>query len=315
MQSVQGADVSLVFDHIQVQMLAGQKPDVDCVFSDIYFGGDLSFVETIKNLIPMDSFSDPPFVNVTTTGITAGFTLGIPNIAIGMFSIDNINISASLTIPWVSTNGVNGITFEFDFCTIDNPFIVTVSMLGGGGFFGITMDVSGLTRIQLGIQVCAQLAVDFVIASGSISIEAGIFLVYIVPPNASGTDPVTGEPEVNGWLVGGYLRLRGELDVAGIITISVELYLQITYAASTGKCVASGFISVDVSLFFFSINAQISFTRQFSGSNGDPTLAEMMAPGGLDPMVDPALGLPPATWNPFAEYCMAYAQPAWVATP
>ena len=314
-QTLQNADVSLVFDHMQVQMLAGQKPDVDVVFSNIYFGGDLSFVETIKNLIPLDAFSDPPFLNVTTSGITAGFSIGLPNIAVGMFSIQNMNISASLTIPFVSSGAGKGITFEFDFCTIDNPFVVTVSMLGGGGFFNMFMDLQGVEGIALGLQVEAQLAVDFVVASGSISIEVGIFLVYWNPTDCANCgsttvmDPVTGQTEQPGWLIGGYLRLRGELDVAGIITISVELYLQITYSPTTGKCIASGFISVDVSLFFFSVSAKIPFSRQFSGSNGDPTFAQMMSPGGVDPMLDPTLtsGSANDVWDPFAEYCMAYA--------
>ena len=308
-QIVKNADISLVFDHIQVQMLAGHKPDIDCVFKDIFFGGDLAFIETIKDLIPLDAFSDPPFIKVTVDGITAGFTFPIPNIAIGMFSIQNINIGASLTIPWLSTNVHNGITFHFDFCTIDNPFVVTVMMLGGGGFFGMTLDMSGLQRLQFGISVGAQLALDFVIASGSVSIEAGIFLVYTEPGAAGGKDPVTGQDMVDGWVIGGYLRLRGELDILGIITIAVELYIQIIYEATSGKCIASGFVKVDISLFFFSIHVKVSFTRKFAGSNGDPTFADMMAAGGVDPMVDPALlnSAPSAMWDPFAEYCMAYA--------
>ena len=306
---IKNADISVVFDHIQVQMLAGQKPDIDCVFKDLYFGGDLSFIETIKNLIPLDAFSDPPFIKVTTSGISAGLTIAIPNIAIGMFSIQNINIGATLNVPWIAADLKHGVTFEFDFCTIANPFVVTVSMLGGGGFFGMTLDMNGIQRLQFGVSVGAQLAIDLTVASGCVSIEAGIFLVYMEPGTASGTDPVTGEPEVDGWVIGGYLRLRGELDILGIITISVELYLEIIYESSTGKCIATGYVKVDISLFFFSIHVKVSFTRKFAGSNGDPTFAELMSAGGVDPMVDPALtsGDPAALWDPFAEYCMAYA--------
>jgi hypothetical protein len=301
---------------MQFQMLAGQKPDVDVVFTDIYFGGDLKFVEVLKNALPLDAFSDPPFVDIDTSGITAGFTLAIPDIAVGMFSIENMSISASLTMPFISTNG-NGVTFEFDFCTMDNPFLVTVSMLGGGGFFGMGMDMTGLTRIQLGIEVCAQLAISLLdIVSGSVSIEVGIFLVYNAKITAT-TDPVTGEAETQGWLIGGYLRLRGELDIAGIITISIELYLQITYNPQTGKCIASGYIQIDVSILFFSLHAKPSFSRTFAGSNGDPTFVQMMGQGTLtvDPMYDPTTGgeplaaskVPNAGWDPFADYCMAYA--------
>ena len=311
------ADVSLVFDHMQIQLDAGQKPSVDVVFKDIYFAGDLAFVETIKNLLPLDAFSDPPFVTLTPSGITAGFNLGIPNIAIGMFSIQNINISASLTVPFLTVTTPTpgqptGVSFEFDFCTMDNPFVVTVCMLGGGGFFGMSMDMTGLTRVQFGIEVSAQLAFDVTIASGSISIEVGIFMVYT--KYAEANDPLTQQAEpANSWVFGGYLRLRGELDICGIISISVELYLQITYTATganAGKCVASGYIAVDVHLLFFSLDAQIPFQRTFAGSNGDPTFVQMMAAGGAVSEFDPTMNPANANsdqWDPFAEYCMAYA--------
>jgi len=313
--AISGADVTLVFDHMQFQSLAGQKPDVDVVFSNIYFGGDLKFVETLKNLLPLDAFSDPPFIDVTASGISAGFNLAVPDIAVGMFSIENIALSATLTMPFVST-GASGITFEFDFCTIDNPFLVTVAMLGGGGFFGMKMDMSGLTRVQLGIEVAAQLAISLLdIVSGSVSIDVGIFLVYNATISEP-TDPVTGETEQTGWLIGGYLRLRGELDVAGLITISIELYLQITYDPDTGKCTASGYIQIDVTILFFSLHAKPSFSRTFAGSNGDPTFVQLMGQGTptVDPMIDPTTGgeliaaskVANATWDPLLEYCMAY---------
>ena len=118
-------------------------------------------------------------------------------------------------------------------------------------------------------------------------------------------------------MIGGYLRLRGELDVAGLITIPIKLYLQITYAAETGKCTASGYIQIDVTLLFFSLHAKPSFSRTFAGSNGDPTFVQMMGQGTptVDPMFDPTTGGEPiaaskvanATWDPLAEYCMAYA--------
>ncbi len=144
------------------------------------------------------------------------------------------------------------------------------------------------------------------------SIEVGIFFVYVNAPAGTALttpDPVTGQNEVGGWTVGGYLRLRGELDVAGIITVSLELYLQITYELGTGKCTALGFIQIDVHVLFFSLDATIPFSRTFAGSNGDPTFVQLMGPGGVDPMIDPTLGgaVANSTWDPFADYCLAYA--------
>mgnify|MGYP003347706775 CR=1 FL=1 len=68
------------------------RPDV--LLSDIKFVGPLSFVETLKDLIPLDGFSDPPYLDITPQGIDAGFSQGLPNIAVGMFSISNISLGA-----------------------------------------------------------------------------------------------------------------------------------------------------------------------------------------------------------------------------
>ena len=38
----------------------------------------------------------------------------------------------------------------------------------------------------------------------------------------------------------GYFRLRGEVDVLGLISASIELYLELTYEFDTGKMVGPG---------------------------------------------------------------------------
>src|SRR5262249_31894444 len=130
----QQADVSLLFDHFAVSMLAGRKPVVDVGFKDVRFGGYLKFVQTIRSLIPLDGFSDPPFVDVTASGVSAGFTQALPNLAIGMFSLENMRLVAVVNVPFLAT-GSSPLNFSFDFCTPDHPFLVTVAFLGGGGYF------------------------------------------------------------------------------------------------------------------------------------------------------------------------------------
>ena len=48
------------------------KPDVDVVLNEIEFVGILGFVEILKDLIPFDGFSDPPFLEVTSEGLPPG---------------------------------------------------------------------------------------------------------------------------------------------------------------------------------------------------------------------------------------------------
>ena len=260
--------VSLQFDHIAFQMLAGKKPDVDVKINGLAFGGPLAFVETLMKLIPMDGFSDPPFLDVTSDGIKAGFTLAIPNIAIGVFSLENLAIKAELDIPFFSSGSAGAaLTFTFSFCDKDHPFIITVSLLGGGGYFVVSFTPKGLEHLEASICVGAQLALNlFDIAQGSVSIMAGITFTI---DDTSGTQDVS---------LTAFLRLHGELDVLGIVTISVVLSVSMTYDFTNKLIVAEAEVKVDVSILFFSVHVDLPFRKEFHSCNNDPTLYQLMPP-------------------------------------
>ena len=278
------AAITLHFDHFIFDKEQNEKPSVDVVLKGIDFGGPLQFVETIKNLIPLDGFSDPPHIDVTPQGLDASYTMALPNLAIGVFSIENMSLSADLTVPFLGQSPLN---FSFDFCTRDNPFLVTVACLGGGGYFGIELDAqNGLTEVEAAIEVGAQIAVDLGVASGSVSATAGIYFAYEV-----GT----------GVTLSGYMRLRGEVDVLGLVTMSVELDMELTYESCNpstntgGEVVGSATITVEVDVACFHQSVQIGCQRKFAGSNTDPIFAQL---------VPHTQG---STTDAWAQYCQAFA--------
>ena len=52
--------------------------------------------------------------------------------------------------------------------------------------------------------------------------------------------------------------------------------MSLTYEFDTGKMIGKATISVTVKVLFFSGSVQISAERKFAGSNGDPTVAQML---------------------------------------
>src|SRR5690606_38028072 len=72
--------LKLHFTKIEFTASSRKKPDVNVDFGGIEFVGVLSFVETLRSLIPLDGFSDPPSLTVSEQGIEAGFSIGLPNI-------------------------------------------------------------------------------------------------------------------------------------------------------------------------------------------------------------------------------------------
>ncbi len=51
---------------------------VDVLLSDIKFVGPLSFVETLRDLIPLDGFSDPPYLDISARASTPASTSRCP---------------------------------------------------------------------------------------------------------------------------------------------------------------------------------------------------------------------------------------------
>ena len=98
----------------------------------------------------------------------------------------------------------------------------------------------------------------------------------------------------------GYFRIRGEVDVLGLISASITLELSLTYEFDTGKLVGRASLTIEVEILFFSFSVEVSCERRLAGSNGDPTFAEIL---GIPPDGTPLATVPPE-WS---DYCAAFA--------
>ncbi len=91
----------------------------------------------------------------------------------------------------------------------------------------------------------------------------------------------------NGTSFTGYFRAAGALSVLGIITVSIEFYLGLTYTskpdsgtdpvpAHAGKMWGEARLTVKIKILFFSKSVGISMEREFAGS--DPSFRKQVAP-------------------------------------
>ncbi len=233
----------------------GKKSDIYCNLGSMEWRGPLSFMNELQKFIPLDGFVDPPSIDVDMTGIKITFDLAIPTISVGVFAITNISLGAGLTLPFLG----DSMLFKFEFCKKDSPFHVTYMMLGGGGYFGLTLSLDGVEKIEAAIEIGAELALDFGVASGNVSIFAGIYFSM----------------EGDVMTLQGYVKIHGEVDVLGLISASLTLELTITYI-STGKLYGTATMTVEIHLFIFSASVDITVEKYFKGSAGDPTIAQMV---------------------------------------
>ena len=68
---------------------------------------------------------------------------------------------------------------------------------------------------------------------------------------------------------------RGEVEALGIVSVTIELYLEMKYETASGKCVGTATIKIDIDVTLFSTTISITCSKKFAGSGPDPTLAEM----------------------------------------
>lgn len=262
--------IGITINQIAFNAPAGQKLTVSASMppnddnGPLQFLGDLSFLNALQKFIPSDGFEDPPSLDVTADGITAGYTLPIPSIGVGIFSVENISLAAQLTLPFFTPAPIR---FRFAFSEREHPFLISVSLLGGGGFFGITVGPDGVEILEASLEFGANVSISIVVASGNVHIMAGVYLKFDMVSNSS--------------QLTGYLRAGGSLDVLGLISASVEFYLGFTYYFGPPcKIAGEATITIEVHVLFFSASVSASLRREF----GDPVIsfADLIGPGDWD---------------------------------
>lgn len=279
--------IELNFEKIEFRVDSAAKMNVDVLLTDIKFVGPLSFVETLRDLIPLDGFTDPPYLDITTKGIDAGFDLALPAVSVGMFNLSNLSLGAGFTVPFIG----QPLSVRFNFCTREQPFNLSVCLFGGGGFFGITLDPSGIQILEASFEFGASLSVNLGVASGGVHVMAGLYF----------------RMEKTACSLTGYFRLGGNVSVLGLISASIELYLELRYEFESGKCVGKAQLTIEIEIFFFSFSVTITCERKFAGSNGDPTLRDLMGLQPALPLDDELALIDDQTAYAWREYMEAFA--------
>ncbi|HEY0172950.1 MAG TPA: hypothetical protein VGB98_18165 [Pyrinomonadaceae bacterium] len=269
--------VEINFDAVTFSAGTDKKVDFGVIFKGFDFLGSLSFVNKLREVIPMDGFDDPPFLNIVLPpeprpGVNAGFTLGIPTVGIGIFTLQNISFSAGFYLPFLGDEA----NLRLAFCERHQPFILTVSLFGGGGFFGIDIGMGGVRMIEAALEFGAAVALNLGVAKGTASIMGGVYY----------------QKSGDGFAFSAYFRAAGALSVLGIITVSVELYISLNFESRKsqphgGKLWGQASLTVKIKIAFFSVSVKIGIEREFAGS--DPKLIDTVTP---------------SDWT---EYCAAFA--------
>ncbi|MCA9689509.1 MAG: hypothetical protein KC636_07850 [Myxococcales bacterium] len=237
----------------------GQKPDCDVNVKDVRLLGALAFVNHLKDFLELANFRDPPAVEVSSAGVKVGYTVAIPAITVGVFSLQNLRLEAGLCLPFDGAP----VRARFAFSTRTDPFTITVMIFAGGGFFALGVGLDGVECVEVLLEFGGNWALDFGVASGGIHAMAGVYIRHEEPATSTLT---------------GYVRAGGGLSVLGIVSVSVEFYLGLTYQEIGDTAIAWGEASVhiEVEVLFVSVGFTASVRREFSGSSESPTFGDAL---------------------------------------
>lgn len=263
------------FNFLEFRSGSSQKTDVRVDINPanpIIFKGALSFVNSLQSIIPSTGFSgDGPYIDLQPTGVKAGFNISIPSVEVGICSICNISLGACITLPFTG----DPLTIGFNFCTRENPFLLTVSCFGGGGFFMLVTTLHGIQSVEAAFEFGASLSLNIGVASGGVSVMGGFYfkIEKIIKVVASVNH------EVSQVTLTGYIRINGRLSVLGLITVSIEFYLALT-AVFVGdkveKIEGEATLKVKVEVLFFSKTVSLSVRRELAGADADPKFIDMI---------------------------------------
>ncbi len=258
--------IGVKFDYIRFVTDSEHGNDVKIAINAMEpfkFLGPLSFINNLQDLIPLDGFAgDNLSIKRSGSGLSIGYQLPIPSVEVGVCNISNLLLGATLNLP---LNG-DKLSMAFNFCTRENPFLLTVSCFGGGGFFLLDTYIDGLRCIEGAFEFGGAFSLNVGVASGGVKIMGGFYFAILFDDDGS---------EVT---LAGYLRINGHLSIIGLINLSMEFYLELKAILENGKVSrmeGSATLKVKVEVLFFSKTVSVTVRRQLNAADADPSFQEV----------------------------------------
>jgi hypothetical protein len=226
----------LSFAGMTFSQSGGTSPRLDVKGVNAEFLGDLSLLKQLASAVDLEGAGK--LIDVKPTGLAVRYSLPIPSISAGAFVMRNMVFTAGIEVPF---NG-DPVLVRIGFASRVSPFQLGVMMFGGGGYIELALDRDGLRRFEASLEFGAFIAVDFVVASGEVHALGSVRFVL----ERDGAVTVTG-----------YLRIGGSVEVLGLISVSIELCLSLTYRSERNALVGRATLVIEIDLTLWSDSVEL----------------------------------------------------------
>lgn len=246
--------LDVVFDRLTFDMEAGGSPTIVPRIKSVDFGGELAFVKQIADKL----IKNNPFeISLLPEAITAGYRVPLPGFGVGLFTLKNISLVMSMTLPLVEGGAIGT---RFGLSDKRNPFLVGVWWFGGGGFFAMEVRSDKQYMVELAIEAGAVVSLDVLVARGEVHAFFGIYAKI--------------DSAARKIVIEGYFRVGGSVSVLAIASVSIEASLSLRYENRNGQDVVRGAAMVElcVELAFFSKCVGFTIEKEFVQASDDQPL-------------------------------------------
>jgi len=258
--------VSFEFNTMTFTTSSAAKPTASVDFNQVEFFGQLAFVNEIMAILPSSVFSNPPEITITDTQCVVECGVDFPSIGIGVFELANIDLDATLTIPFVAPtlqNQAPPLSFGFNFSTVDNPFTLSVLGFAGSGSFGITIEPNDVV-VNGSLAFGGSFAIDVIVAQGWVTLQAGVSIAYTASAGAGSAD------------IGGFVHLSGGVDVLDLVSATLDVMLSLDYDTGTNAFTGSADVTLSVDVLVFHGSVSFSVSESFGGSAPSQDATQML---------------------------------------
>lgn len=272
--------LELEIDRLSFRSATGRPPAVVLEGLRLQFRNELQLLNGLQQKLQqgLDESSGGIVLQQRPDGIRAGYTVAIPEAESGAFVMRNAHASVMVDVPFTG----RGVTVALAFARPDNPFALTVLALGGGGYILVEIGAGGLSRVDVSLEFGAMIAVNFRVAEAEVHALGG----------------VTIRGDDSGVSFTAFIRLGGSLELLGVVSVSIELKLLLTYDDGANRLFGRATLVVDIDLLFFSETLELdsgdwvlagSPLRQLDPADGGPvpfaSEIEARSPRRMDPDV------------------------------
>jgi hypothetical protein len=234
----------------------GSSPDCRVSIKTVEFGKDMSFVKSLAEAL---NPSKGPFIELADGAIKAGFRFAVESLPSAGMTVMGLAIEVAVALPF---NG-DPVRCEFGISDQQHPFLLSFGIYGGGGFLQLQLGLDGVQLLQGALEFGLVSSISIGPLRGEGFIVGGIYF-RIAKNDAK---------------ICGFVHAHGHMDIFGLISLDVDLYVGVCYL--NGVVTGTATFSVHVSILFFSEDFSLQASYTFGGSNAGNSQ------GMLDPYMDP----------------------------